>query len=271
MNHKERLAELLRAITRNSGRSRVFEHFLIMQAAAISNRFSRGDFANERESRFLEIISKYKREDIKLFVDCAADLILALEDCIGQKCLRVNAPPFAEIGFDIQFPIAGTKPHFGDVLGDIFSETGLNEQSNGQVFTPKFAADLMANLAMNDEIIDGEIERNGFIGLVEPCCGSGVIIFEGLNRLLERGINPQRQSVVIASDTDERCVLMTYIQLSFYGIPAIVQQKDAITGAELSPPWLTPMFVHDKWAARVRNYEPPKILPPEPAGQLTLF
>lgn len=249
--HKEKLSFLLQAVMRNSGRSRAFEHFLIMTAVAISNRFSKGAAsAGERESRYLEVINKYKREDVSRFVEAAVELIMALEDCIGQKCLRVNAPTLSEIGFDVQFPIKGTHPHFGDVLGDVFNELHLNDRHGGQIFTPNFAADIMANLAMSDDFITTEIERRGFVTVQENCCGSGIITLNALNRLLELGINPQRQSLVIASDIDEQSVLMTYIQLSFYGIPAVVTQKDNATDAELSPPWYTPMFVHDGWAAR---------------------
>lgn len=274
--HKERLSFLLQAVLRNSGRSHAFEHFLIMLAAAISNRFSKDSAAaGDRESRYLEVVNKYKREDVHRFVEAATELIMALEDCIGQKCLRVNSPVLSEIGFEAQFPIKGTKPRFGDILGEVFHEMHLNERHGGQIFTPNFAADIMANVTLTDEFIDAEIKRSGFIVIQEDCCGSGVITLNALNRLLERGINPQRQSLVIASDIDERCVLMTFIQLSFYGIPAVVTQKDSTSGVELSPPWYTPMFTHDEWLARCKDYVPPKAATAEkPAPeieQLTLF
>lgn len=257
--HKERLSFLLQAVVRNSGRSRAFEHFLIMLATAVSNRFSKDSAsAGEREARYLEVIHKYKREDVNRFVEAATELIMALEDCIGQKCLRVNSPVLSEIGFEAQFPIKGTKPHFGDVLGEIFNEMHLNERHGGQIFTPNFAADIMANVTLTDDFISSEVKRNGFIVIQEDCCGSGVITLNALNRLIELGVNPQRQSLVVANDIDERCVLMTYIQLSFYGIPAVVIQKDAATGTEISPPWYTPMFTHDEWLVRYEDYVPPK-------------
>ena len=46
-----------------------------------------------------------------------------------------------------------------------------------------------------------------------------------LNSLKEKGYNYQHQLFVEAVDIDELCFMMTYIQLSLYGIPARVMHS----------------------------------------------
>ena len=144
---------------------------------------------------------------------------------------------------NLDYKFGDKKPRYQDVLGEIFHEFNLNDQKGGQVFTPQHTGDLMGAVGLTEEIIQSEIKHNGFIKIREPCCGSGAITLGALNGLLELGINPNYQSLVIASDLDERCVLMSYIQLSLYGIPAIVFQQNAITDEIYSEKWYTPMFI----------------------------
>ena len=236
MNHREKFMELLDTAAQNDSRTKIFNDFLIIAATSLANVDKNNSAYKLREKLFLETVAKYDKKIQSVFVDMTAELALALEDCIGQKVLRDNI-------LKLDYKFGDKKPRYQDVLGEIFHKFNLNDQKGGQVFTPQHTGDLMGAVGLTEEIIQSEIKHNGFIKIREPCCGSGAITLGALNRLLELGINPNYQSLVIASDLDERCVLMSYIQLSLYGIPAIVFQQNAITKEIYSEKWYTPMFI----------------------------
>ena len=70
------------------------------------------------------------------------------------------------------------------------------------------------------------IDKNGYITLSEPCCGAGAMILGFVKALKDEDINYQQNLLVYAVDISEICAYMTYVQLSLYGIPAIVVRKD---------------------------------------------
>lgn len=238
MEHREKFIKLLDEASRNDSRSKIFDDFLKIAATSLANIDKNNPAYPSREKLFLETVGRYDKKIQSLFADMTAELALALEDCIGQKVLRDKI-------LKLDYVIScndGHKPHYQDVLGEIFHEFNLNDQKGGQVFTPQHIGNLMSAVSLTEELVKSEIKRNGFIKIREPCCGSGALTLGALNRLLEFGISPNYHSLVIASDIDERCVLMTYIQLSLYGIPAIIFQQNAITDEIYSDKWLTPMF-----------------------------
>ena len=67
------------------------------------------------------------------------------------------------------------------------------------------------------------------IELTEPSCGSGGMIIATAKILRKNGINYQDALNVLAYDLEWRCVYMTYVQLSLYGINAGIIRTDALT------------------------------------------
>ena len=64
--------------------------------------------------------------------------------------------------------------------------------------------------------------------------------------LLDAGYNYCEKMVGMAVDIDITCVYMSYVQLSMYGIPAVVIHGDSITVEEWSR-WYTPAYVWSGW------------------------
>lgn len=93
------------------------------------------------------------------------------------------------------------------------------------------------------------IEKNGFVSVCEPCAGSGAMILGFARALRDCKYNYQRQMVVTATDIDLKCVYMTFLQLSLYGIPAVVIHGNSITLEEWSR-WYTPVYLLDGWIWR---------------------
>ena len=67
--------------------------------------------------------------------------------------------------------------------------------------------------------------------------------------MLEKEMNYCTQLVVLATDIDLKCVYMCYLQLSLYGIPAVVIHGNTLTLEEWSR-WFTPVYIAHGWAWR---------------------
>jgi len=133
------------------------------------------------------------------------------------------------------------RGEFEDVLGRAFEQLCI--KVNGQDFTPDCVSRLAAALAFPKEIT---LPERGYITLSEPTCGSGSMILAAAGQLMSSGISCFNQFVVHAVDIEIRAVHMAYIQLSLYGIPAIVAHGNTITCEEHNR-WYTPMYIQGKW------------------------
>lgn len=70
--------------------------------------------------------------------------------------------------------------------------------------------------------------------------------------MLDAELNYCTQLVITATDIDLKCVHMCYLQLSLYGIPAVVIHGNTLTLEEWSH-WFTPIYVLHGWRWRSGN------------------
>lgn len=133
---------------------------------------------------------------------------------------------------------------YQDVLGHIYEELELYNEKNGQFFTPESICTMMAKITAGN--LEEQLGGKEYLTLGEPCSGSGRMIFAFAEEMRRQGLRPTEQLFVHAMDIDIMCVLMTYIQLSLCGIPAIVTHGNTLT-METYSEWYTPAFVADKW------------------------
>ena len=243
----------------------LFSDFVELGALCIANSTSCGtpDWG-KREKQYLDIIGKYQPDEQKLFPEMFADLVQALEYEITWS----NNPV--------------------DILGQIYHELELHNKWKGQFFTPQNVCDMMGKIALGDS--RELIEKYGYIGMSEPCVGSGAMVFGFARAMFEAELNYCKQLFVLATDIDIKCVHMAYLQLSLYGIPAVVTHGNTLTLEEWSR-WYTPIYIIHGWRRKVATtralevlseimplekpeLEPPKTEAPKPAqgfGQLSLF
>lgn len=73
----------------------------------------------------------------------------------------------------------------------------------------------------------------------EPACGSGTLILGAIWVMQKQKFDFQHKSFFVAQDIDIRCVWMAYIQLSLYGIPAVVIHGNTMSMEEWDR-WYTP-------------------------------
>ena len=206
----------------------IWRDFIVMFACSLSNPLDKSHY-DEREKRYMKIIKKYNKKEQNLFPELAAHTVVALEENPEQ-----------------------------DFLGGIFMELNLGNDSNGQFFTPYHVCDLMAKIAMHENVVR-EVNEKGYITISDSCCGAGATLIAGIHearRQLEKeNLNYQNHVLVVAQDIDETVALMCYIQLSLLGVAAYIKIGNTFT-EPISPDdttenyWFTPIYFSDVWATR---------------------
>ena len=223
-DHKNEIIKLIKEVAYSRDIYQVFSDFLEMSAIAISNT---SDFINyeSREKRYLEIIRLYDKKHQQIFPLMLFHLIEALE----EKVQTVGPE---------------------DVLGVIFNELELHNKYKSQSFTPQPLSDIISSMTFG-EGGQSKIEERGFINVLEPTVGSGVMVTSFCKTMKKKGLNYCSQLVVTAVDCDLKCTHMAYLQFSLYGIPAVVIHGDSLTCEEWSR-WYTPVYMADGWIWRNR-------------------
>ena len=89
----------------------------------------------------------------------------------------------------------------------------------------------------------------GYFTLDEPACGACGMVLAVAEQLQGAGMNPTRHLAVRAEDLNIRCVWMSYIQLSLYGIPAVVIYGNTLPLKEFDR-WYTPAYLLGNWVWR---------------------
>jgi len=106
-----------------------------------------------------------------------------------------------------------------DMLGYIYMHLELGSKKAGQFFTPYHICQVMARIqAFNEDITT----------INEPTCGAGGNIIALAEAMRSQGINYQQFLKAVCQDIDVKAVYMTYVQLTLYGVPAIVYQTDTL-------------------------------------------
>lgn len=220
---KQGLKSLLEDLGNKYGIWQTFSDFVQIQAVLISNMCD-PLHAEERGKTYLDITKKY--------------------DDKARKTLSQAMKVFGE---EIEKNFNEKNPR--DILGPLFHELNLHNKQTGQFFTPNSIADFLGIVAFGE---DGKgIKENGYITIYEPACGSGVMLLSFAGDMSKKGYDPKTQMVATAIDIDLTCVCMAYVQLSLYGIPAVVIHGDTLTVKEWSR-WYTPTYILDNWLWVVR-------------------
>jgi len=233
--HFQSILTIIKTLNYSRDTWEVFNDFLELAAICISNIVDLKHF-DEREPQYLKTINKYQPEHQKLFPEMFTELLLALD-------------------YEYQ------KGGFVDVLGSLFHELALHNKFKGQFFTPQHICDMMGKILIGDH--DKAIQELGYVHVMEPTCGSGAMVLGFAKAMRDVGYNHSQQMLVTAIDIDMKCVSMCYLQLSLYGIPAVVIHGDTLADKEWSR-WYTPAYIFGGWGWRKR---PVVENPQEPAKE----
>lgn len=198
------------------GRHELLSDVFQCGAIAIANKFDRRQ-AKKREETYLSIIKKYDKDTQQLITEIFAEISVLLLSQI-------------DMGFD-------------DYLGKLYMFSETSNSKAGQFFTPYHVSKACAEACIDEKTVNEYIEKDKIIKLNEPACGAGGMIIAAIDILYNRyKLNYSRNVFVECSDVDQRCVHMTYLQLSLIGVPAIVYQRDTLT-METWQKWETPALI----------------------------
>lgn len=208
----------------------VFEDWLKVCSISISNAVDWNQ-ANEREEQYLETINKYTPEEQKVLTKTFAELVDALqkEAVTGGPC---------------------------DLLGKVFHALELHNKYHGQFFTPFHICEFMGQVALADggeagNVASEALHKKGYLSVCEPCVGSGGMVLGFAKAMHNNKMNYCDQMVAYCCDIDIKCVHMAYLQLSLYGIPAVIIHGNSLTNEEWSR-WYTPVYMINGWPFKER-------------------
>lgn len=206
----------------------IWSDFVVMSACAFSNAIDKSHY-QEREERYLRIVTKYTPAEQPLFPEMLAHLVMALEKNPEQ-----------------------------DFLGKLYMELDLYDKSCEQIFTPYHVCELMADISVGDGLMR-QIEKDGYITIGDPCCGAGATLIAGVHsvrKALEKeNLNFQNHVLIAAQDIDETVALMCYLQPSLLGVAGYIKVGNSIIdpicdGDSKENYWFTPMYFSDIWQDR---------------------
>lgn len=225
------LVKLIHSFSHGHHLHTVFSDFVELSALTISNSVDRSQY-EVREKRYLDIVGKYKRDEVERFPQMLGLLVESFE-------MRVQAMGKAGAG-----GFAMASGGLTDVLGETYMMLELGNARAGQFFTPYSVSRLMAMMTIGD---GGEaVRETGFMRLQEPACGAGGMVIAAAESLHDAGLNFQQTMHATCIDIDPCCVHMAYVQLSLLHIPAIVVHGNALT-MEVWGLWYTPAHIMGGW------------------------
>lgn len=208
---KDELQEAIISLGSTMGLNTSFTKFLELTATVLGAELDPVNSV-ERTKQYEDALKGLKPDEISKFAQMTALMYLAVR----------------ENGDD---PI--------DILGDIYHKLKLNNEWNGQFFTPDNIARMMA-MMINPVLKPDSTED--YVTINEPTCGSGTMVIGAMWAMQKNGFDYRRKSLFVAQDIDIRCVWMAYIQLTLYQIPAIVIHGNTLTMEEWSR-WYTPYAI----------------------------
>lgn len=198
----------------------VFRDFVAMYAISIKNMLI---YEQDDEDFYLSITKKYNKEELKIFIDLITELI------------RIYIK----------------KDRIEDVLGEIYSQIQGTYKSLDQFFTPVHVADLMAKITMSKE----EIEGKEIITINDSACGSGTLLLAAANLIESYNNNDFSKIFIVGQDIDFTCICMSYIQASFFNIPAKFILGNSLTNECRKVLYTPAYFVNKKIYEKLKNKE----------------
>ena len=217
MELKKTLLEFSKVTHGRLARTRVFSDYLAYCALLLSSRTD-PVHRKKRLEQFKKLQEPYSDSEWQMF-----------QQTIAEMCSVVIRN--TEMGY------------FHDLFGETYMELGGRNTALKQDFTTNDVARLISMLTIRD---DTELPECGYFSVSDHTCGSGALLLSCAERLQQIGFNPSAHLVVQAADLDIQCVYMTYINLSLYGIPAVIIHGDTIKLEEYDR-WYTPVYLLDRW------------------------
>lgn len=209
MSHQNFVKELSRLDSSKTVTEK-FRDFCELAYCAYAKLTASREQAETLENRYMQIVSTYPDKDT----------IRAYPALIGQAYIAVNQGE--------------------DFLGHVAAEIGALDVRAGQFFTPLPVCQLMAEIGLVGA--GSLIQDQGFITLNEPTAGAGAMILAAADVLERQGFDPAFHMIVKAQDISQLCFHMCFLQLTFKGIPALVERANTLSMEVFEQAWTPHAF-----------------------------
>lgn len=227
-DHHRAVIKLLESFSPRHRIHRVWEDFIASAACAISSPVEPARRAS-REAEYAKIQARYTPEEMAIFSQCLAHVVMALEE------------------------------RYQDFLGSLYMGLNLGNAGTGQFFTPYEVSLLMARMLHGQRDLAAWVrERGGFVTLNDPCTGGGAMLIAVAEQFRDQGLSPHRTLHVTGVDIDRTAVQMSYIQLSLLNVPAILLLGNSLSqepykGWNTESAWRTPAHCLFGWERRLHE------------------
>jgi len=219
--YRQKFMDVFKILTRSRRNWEVWSDFVHLTACTISNVLDISH-CDEREEWYMQIISRYTKEESVLFADLMGITVLALEENPRQ-----------------------------DFLGQIHqAELELGNAAAGSFYSPYNVGQLMSELSGEDMF--SKIMKEEYVMVNDCCCGAGCLLLAFANTVRDKGINYQERVFFIAQDIDSTAAMSCYIQMSLLGCPGYVIVGNTLSNQAPRPEniWYTPFYFHNIWVDR---------------------
>lgn len=182
---------------------------------------------DEREEKLTQITNKYSRDEMIILVGIFSDLVTLMNENVK-------------------------KGNYIDIISMIFHELGVNSKGLSQFYTPESVADLTARISLNESEMIKEYKKKGKVAIYDPTCGAGALLIEGIDKATKLGI-PLNSIYAEGMDISKNAIHMAYVQLSMYGVPAVLKLGDTLRN-ETYDIWETPVYRMNKAREKYERY-----------------
>jgi len=209
MSHQNFVKELSRLDSSKTVTEK-FRDFCELAYCAYAKLTASREQAETLENRYMQIVSTYPDKDT----------IRAYPALLAQAYIAVNQGE--------------------DFLGHVAAEIEALDVRAGQFFTPLHVCQLMAEIGLVEA--GSLIMNQGFITLNEPTAGAGAMILAAADVLERQGFDPAFHMIVKAQDISQLCFHMCFLQLTFKGIPALVERANTLSMEVFEQAWTPHAF-----------------------------
>ncbi len=194
----EKTLQKIKESERTKGLRDIYEDFISLSFITLFNQGVNKHIDKKKyeelEKEYKSIVSKYKKENVERFVKAFAKLVKLMEE----------------------------NP-YEDFLGQAYLELKSSNEKKvlGQFFTPKEVVDFMVRSTFDSE----KIKEKEIIRALDPCTGAGIFPLRAMKFLRDNNLPPWK-IVWHAVEIDKYLAMISYINLTLFGIPAIVINED---------------------------------------------
>lgn len=169
--HRKELVSEIRSLAQSQGLNTVFTTFLEITANSLAAQTD-PENAEKREQRYQEMASTMTPELLSSYARMLALLFLTVREYRDDPC---------------------------DILGGIYHELNLNNEWNGQYFTPDDVCRLMAQITLPSDELSA---NDGPITINEPTCGSGTMVIGAIWAMQRKEFDYRHNTFFVAQDID---------------------------------------------------------------------